>query len=384
MSSRGRVCVYSEYLFPVLVPTGIPFAGGAETQVAKLVRGLQSRGFEMTVTTCDFGQPRELTVRGVRMLRMFPLQGGPRVLRFFHPRLTRSIAALREADADVYYVNGAGLPAGLTFDVAHALGAAYINHAASDYDVVRALPADMNARDRWWYRRAIRGADALLAQTAFQQRSFRTEYGLSSEVLANLVEIPAEGVDAGKPGAVVWLGTYKAIKRPHWFVRLAEALPAQRFIMAGVIPPPPLSQEEWIEAEQAARRLPNLEVRGFLDHARVAELFRGAALLVHTSPVEGFSNVLLEAWAHGLPTVSCVDPDGIVGEFGLGAAVTEFGDLVEVVTRLLGAPEERRAAGARTRAYVRARHAPDLVFDQLAGIVDRVIAKKGRRKPRRV
>jgi glycosyltransferase involved in cell wall biosynthesis len=380
MKSRGRLCVYSEYLFPVLVPTGIPFAGGAETQLAKLVRGLQSRGFEMTVATCDFGQPREMTVRGVRILRMFPLQGGTRILRFFHPRLTRSIAALRTADADVYYVNGAGLPAGLTFDVAHALGASFINHAASDYDVVRALPADMNARDRWWYRRAIRGADALLAQTTFQQRSFRSEFGLASEVLPNLVEIPAEPVDAGRDGAVVWLGTYKAIKRPDWFLRLAEALPRHRFIMAGVIPPPPLPQTEWLEAERTAARLPNLEVRGFLDHARVAELFQGAALLVHTSPVEGFSNVLLEAWAHGLPTVSCVDPDGIVLAHGMGGAVTEFDALVANVTRLLGAPEERRAAGMRARAYVRARHTPDLVFDQLAGIVDRVIAKNGRRR----
>jgi hypothetical protein len=45
-------------------------------------------------------------------------------------------------------------------------------------------------------------------------------------------------------------------------------------------------------------------------------------------------------------------------------------------------PAARRAAGARARAYVQGRHAPDLVLDRLAGVADRVIAGVRERRTR--
>src|SRR5262249_24771908 len=143
-----------------------------------------------------------------------------------------------------------------------------------------------------------------------------------------------------------------------------------------------LTQQPWHAAEAAARQLPNLEVHGFLGHEKVYELFRGASLMVHTSPAEGFSNVLLEAWAHGLPTVSSVDPDGIVRRFGLGAVATSFPSLVAEVRRLVGDPEARRTAGARAREYAISHHSPDRVLDRLASALDRVVADVRRRRAR--
>ena len=384
MISRGTICFYSEYLFPVLGGSrGIEFAGGAETQQVKLARGLQARGFDVRIVTCDFGQPARVVIDGITVLRAFRPRGGIPVLRFFHPRLTRAVAALRAADAEVYYVNGSGLAAGLTFDVARARNASFVLHTASDYEVIASLPKHRNPRDRWWYRRALRGADARLAQTEAQQRSLRLEFGLESEVLPNVVEIPARTVDPGQNGTVVWLGTYKSIKRPEWFTSLAREFPKQRFVMVGVIPPPPLSREHWTRAEEAARALPNLSVQGFLDHARIAELFQGASLLVHTSPIEGFSNVMLEAWSYGLPTVSSVNPDDLVTRELLGAVVVEFPELKREVGRLLGDPEARRAAGRRARAYVETHHAPEVVYDRLATVLDRVVAVTRRRRAAR-
>jgi len=380
MSGRGRLCFYSEYLLPVLAPTGMPFAGGAETQLAKLVRGLRARDFDVNVVTCDFGQPARIRIDDIDIYRAFRPRSPIPVLRFFHPRLTRAIAALRAVDAEVYYVSGSGMPAGLAYEVARWRHAGFINHAASDYDLVRSAPRRSGARDRWWYRRAIRGADALLAQTEFQKAGFASLFGLASEVLPNLVEIPARPVDPGQEGPIVWLGTYKSIKRPEWFTDLARDLPGQRFIMVGVVPPPPLTQHQWDAANTAARGLPNLEVRGFMDHDQLEQLFRTASLLVHTSPVEGFSNVMLEAWSYGLPTVSCVDPDDIVKREHLGDVVAEYPELVAAVQRRIADPAGRRSAGARARAHVMAKHAPDVVLDQLAAILDRVVDQVRRRR----
>ncbi|MGH7742853.1 MAG: glycosyltransferase family 4 protein, partial [Candidatus Eiseniibacteriota bacterium] len=318
MNTRGRIAFYSEFVYPVLVPTGVPFAGGAETQIARMAAGLQDRGFDVTLVTCDFGQPAEMRVGGMRVLKTFVREQGLPGLRFFHPRLTRTMAALHRADAEVYYAKGWGLAPGLAYDAARSRGAGFISHCAHDEGCTREGLRDLNLRDRWWYLRALRGASARIAQTEWQRSHFRSEFGLASQVVPNLVEICEQPVDAGQNGVVIWLGTYKQAKRPDLFVRLASQLPEHHFVMTGVIPPPPLSQEHWRAARAASQGLANLDVDGYLPHPAVSELLSRAALLVHTSPAEGFSNVLLEAWSHGLPTVSFVDPDGLIEREGLG------------------------------------------------------------------
>jgi glycosyltransferase involved in cell wall biosynthesis len=91
--------------------------------------------------------------------------------------------------------------------------------------------------------------------------------------------------------------------------------------------------------------------------------------------VEGFSNTMLEAWAHGVPSVSAVDPDGVVVREGLGEVVDGLEGLDSAVRRMLADPAGRAAAGARARAHVRRHHAPDAVIDRLAALLDRVVAQ---------
>lgn len=376
---RGRVCFYSELVYPMLGDSAIEFAGGAEVLVAALARGLVSRGFQVSVVTCDFGQPRREVLHGVHVLRTFVSRKGIRVLRFFHPRITLATRALLEADADVYCVYGSGMQAGLTYDVARLKGRAFVMVAATDYEVVRHPTKHAGARG--WYLRALRGASAMLAQTEYQQRCLREHFGIEAGILPNLVQIPVQPVDPGQDGIVLWLATYKAGKRPEWFTALARQLPHHRFVMAGVVPPPPLTRQAWDEARAVAASCPNLEVRGFQSAEELQKLIRRASLVVHTSPVEGFSNVMLEAWAAGLPTVSGVDPDDTVKRRGMGEHVTEFPALVEAVERLMRDPQARREAGARARAYTIEKHTPDVVLDVLCGVLDRQVegVRRGRR-----
>jgi glycosyltransferase involved in cell wall biosynthesis len=219
----------------------------------------------------------------------------------------------------------------------------------------------------------VRGADAIIAQTEVQQDLFRRTWGRESVVISNLVELPESPVDAGSPGAVLWLSTYKDFKRPEWVVELARRLPSLRFIMAGVIPPPPLTAEVFERTREAARSLPNLEVRGHLDHRRLGPFFSSGALFLHTSPMEGSPNTMLEAWAHGLPTVSAVDLDGIVSREGLGEVVGDLPGIEACLGRWMSDPARRREAGARARAHVGRRHSPAGIVEQVAGVIEGVI-----------
>ncbi len=383
MSGRGRLCLYAQYLYPVACGGEIPFAGGAEVQQWLLARGLAARGFDVSVVTCDYGQPARVEREGVTLLRAFPPDAGLPVVRFFHPRLTLTVAALLSADAEVYFVQGSGLPAGIAHDVARLRGAAFVFLGAHDFDAVPSLPLAGNARDRWWYRRALRGAAARIAQTEYQRGLFRASFGVDCEVITNPAEVPPETADPGGEGAVVWLATYKPSKRPEWFTALAGRLPRWRFVMRGVIPPPPLTREAYDAALAAGRDRPNLDVGGFVEHGRVGELYHGASLFVHTSPAEGFPNTVLEAWSYGVPSVTAVDPDGAVTRHGTGLVVSTFDELVAAVDALMADPARRREMGARARDYVVRHHAPDAVYDATAALLDRVVAEVRDRRGRR-
>jgi len=373
-AGRGTLCIYAPYAYPLFTQGRVEFTGGAEVQQVAMARGLAARGFTVHMVACDFGQAARVEIDGVIVHRAYKPSDGVPVLRFFHPRLTSVVSALMAADAEAYYVRGSGFPAGITFDVARARHAAFVLGAAHDHDARRSLPLQTNARDRWWYRRALRGAWTVVAQTEFQRAMFTSEFGVSSEVIPNLVQFPEAAARVGGDGPVVWLATYKPSKRPEWFTDLARRIPERRFVMGGVIPIPPDTLEAWEAARRAAAACPNLEVRGFVDHDRIGELFHDAALFVHTSPAEGFSNTMLEAWAHGVPSVTAVDPDGIVASERLGQVATDVDAMEAAIRRMLADPDGRAAAGARARAYVARRHAPDEVLDRLATLFDRVVA----------
>src|SRR5262249_17902418 len=142
-----------------------------------------------------------------------------------------------------------------------------------DYDSMAALPHVHGPRDRWFARRAILRADAVVSQTEHQRLAFRAAFGRDSTVIPNPVAIPDERsiADAGGAPVVVGVATYKPAKRPEWFTRFAERHPDVRCRMAGVIPIPPLSDQQWREAQAVAGRCPNLEVLPTIPHERIGD-----------------------------------------------------------------------------------------------------------------
>ena len=94
-----RVCFHAPLLWPLWSDGRVAFTGGAEVQQARLVRGLAARGLDLTVVSCDYGQPSPVSVHGGRVLKTYRLDAGLPVLRFFHPRISRTLAALNAAGA---------------------------------------------------------------------------------------------------------------------------------------------------------------------------------------------------------------------------------------------------------------------------------------------
>ncbi|NOT34366.1 MAG: glycosyltransferase family 4 protein [Candidatus Eisenbacteria bacterium] len=376
MSTRGRVCLHVPYLYPLLAHGAGGTAGGAEVQQRQFALGLAQRGFEVSVVTCDYGQPSPERRDELAIWKSFAPHAGWPVLRFVHPRLTSTVAALWRANAEVYFMKGSGLLPGVTCDVAHARGAAFAWLAAHDYDVEPDFPALEHGRERAWFRRALLGCDLRLVQTEFQRTRLASVWGLESGVVKSPIGRIETATDPGSASVVLWVATYRERKRPEWFTELAARFPKHRFKMCGHVPEPPLTRDPFDAARARARELPNLEVLGDVPHQQVGTLYREAAVVVHTSEAEGFPNVFLEAWAHGVPTLSAVDPDHIVATHGIGRVAQTLDGFASELSRLLDDPEQRRVLGTRARAYVSEHHDRERILDQLAERFDELIARR--------
>ncbi len=377
MTRAPRVGIFAEFLYPIVSGGQVPFAGGIEVQLSHLGRGLARRGFDVRVVTCDYGQPDRLEVDGLTLHKAYPPAGGIPALRFFHPRLTRGLRALWGVDADVYVFRGGSMWAGLVHAVARARGRRFVWMTGHDHDVLRELPEVRGPRDRWLVQRAMRGADAIVTQTRAQQARLRTDWSLDSTVIMNSVPLPpAERVlDPGVGRELVWLSTYRAVKRPEWFTRFAERHPDIPCRMAGVVPGPPHTDAVFKTALAAAARLPNLAAQGTVPFERVGGFLSGAALFAHTSSAEGFPNTLLECWARGLPAVSAFDTDGIVERERLGACRDDYDAWEAEIEHRMADAALRREEGRRARAWVEAHHAPEVIHEALANLLRQVLAR---------
>jgi alpha-1,3-rhamnosyl/mannosyltransferase len=101
----------------------------------------------------------------------------------------------------------------------------------------------------------------------------------------------------------------------------------------------------------AQLRAHGARLEGYVDAARLAELYRGAACLVQSSRYEGFGLPVVEAMASGTPVVTVPDP-ALVEVAGGAAVVVEAGELAEGIRTALAERERLVVAGlARAREF---------------------------------
>ena len=236
----------------------------------------------------------------------------------------------------------------------------------------------------------------MIAQTTGQLEECG-RLGLSAVRIASIVEEPPPPVAGPDDGAdVIWVGSLSRWKGVDALAGLVAALPEVRFEVVG-------PQRDNVAATTLDRvlRAANVRYLGELPHAAAWARMRRARLLANTSPLEGFSNTMLEAWAAGTPVVSlAANPDDLLAAnpddlptagrspercsaaLGLCAGGSPAA-LVDMVRRLLDDKEGRRAAGRRAINYVRSVHSPVAVcrsFEELVGLAQAAPGDSGSRE----
>ena len=359
---KKRICMLNYYAWGVIADLDGKeiHIGGEEVQHALLSRYLAKRGYEVTSLVGDFGQQPVEQIGGVHVRKTFPLRAGMPGLRFFTPRLSRTWAAMKAANADVYYVSCAGAMVGVMAAFCQRHKRRFVFRIASDADCAPDTLMVTNARDRMLYHYGLRRADSILAQTQKQADLLYQNYGLRAEVAGMFSDLPDEVRGFEERGVdLLWLANMRPMKRPEWFLDVVRLVPELRCEMAGGAHPEEVPLYERVE--QGAGMLPNLKFHGQVKFGTGRSLFANARVFVNTSSFEGFPNTYLQAWANGVPVIATFDPDGIIAARGLGRAVHDAAGAAAAARELLATPEAWAECSARCRAYARERLAPETV-----------------------
>jgi len=368
------ICIVSHNGYGAIAGGKTGFVGGVERQTSLLARWLVDQGHAVTFLTWNEGGPPEEMIDGVRVIKVCRKSAGLPALRFFHPKWSGLIAAMRKADADVYYHNCGECVTGQLAMWCRRNGRLLIFSAASEADCDPALPELSSRRERWLYLHGLRGADRVIVQTVTQQAMMASNF----QVAANVIPMPAPGPSGAAHQTpigrrVLWVGRVCKVKRPDRLVEIAKVCPELHFEMVG-----PVYDDDFSRAAAAeAKALPNVTLQGAVSRDAMPDLYRRSSVLCCTSDYAGFPNTFLEAWSHGLPVVSTVDPDGVIGRENLGRVASDTATLTASIRRLLENVPAYAASSAAARHYFLQHHAMESVMPR----IEAVFASLARSRP---
>jgi glycosyltransferase involved in cell wall biosynthesis len=201
-------------------------------------------------------------------------------------------------------------------------------------------PTSMGHVDRAIFKltvpRSVRRARHVIAVSERTKRDLIELYGTPPEKIT----VTPHGVDPafgpGEPGPrdyLLYVGAIQARKDP-----LAAADAAREVGMPLVAVGPKREPALARELEQRG-----VDLRGHVEKAELAQLYRGAAALVLPSRFEGFGLPVLEAMASGTPVVASNDP--AIREVAGDAALFADDDLAGAIRHALTDRDRLAAAG---------------------------------------
>jgi len=162
-------------------------------------------------------------------------------------------------------------------------------------------------------------------------------YGIPAEkihVIPHGVDPAFSPGDGQAEGYLLFVGAVQRRKDPRAALEAALDL-GMPLVVAGPDREPALATE---------LRTLGADLRGYVEKAELAELYRGATCLVVPSRYEGFGLPVLEALASGTPVVAAPDR-ALIEVAGDAAVYAERDDLAGAILHAVERREELRASG---------------------------------------
>ncbi|WP_029136129.1 glycosyltransferase [Nakamurella lactea] len=408
-----RIALVSMHTSPLDNP-GSGDAGGMNVYLEAVSRHLVAEGLEIDLLTRRTAPDQPDSVLLPSGARLRYLAAGPpdtvpkSALRHFVDEFSQNVADLGHYDVvhSHYWLSGvAGLAVAEASGAPHVLNlhtvAAMKNAALAPGDAPEP-PLRLN-----WERDLVRASALIVAATAAEADSIHRDYGAADDRIAVIPpgvdreifrpdgaapnwssELPglADGARrAIEHGGYLMMGARtQPLKGHDLAVRALAALPADRLlVLVGDVSP---GQDAFrAELDRLIGQLGLADRVVFLPaqpRKRLADLLRGAALLLGPSHSETFGLITLEAAACGTPTIAS-KVNGLaeaVGDGVSGVLVPSFDPQVwaAVISELLADPQRLAALSASAQHYA-SRFDWAAVAGRLAGHYRRLAASRGER-----
>ncbi|HWL95082.1 MAG TPA: glycosyltransferase family 4 protein [Phycisphaerae bacterium] len=361
---ENDICFVAPNAFPSLSGReDLVHIGGAERQQIAVARELARTGLRVCFVTHDHGQEDGSTFDGIRVFKTCARQAGLPVLRFIHPRWTGLWGAMNRANAAAYYQRTAGAETGQAAFWCRRRNRPFIVSIASDRDCTPSMIARFSRRERWLYLYGLRRADCVIAQTLRQKTLLHGNFAITARVIPSVARsMPAPGTTVEHlqgdpwPQRVLWIGRFFAAKRIDRLFEVARCCSTVAFEVIGG------DRRGAIDFCRMNLRLDskdipaNITFHGVVPDRAMSFHYASGSLLLCTSDYEGFPNTFLEAWTHGIPVVSTVDPDAVIQTHKLGIHARS---VPEVCDAIQGMFHDRRAwelSSMNARLYVERFH----------------------------
>ncbi len=238
--------------------------GGGELQIALLAKALVKGGHEVVVI--DLKVHKDFVTKdGIKVFKIKGWNSGIPVIRFFTHRLPNIYRSLKTQKADIYYCR--------IRDFRH-----------------------------------------------IEQQKILARKNIKSYVFPNLIDLDEPVSSNAHSDYFIYAGSLDKRKGFVKFFELIKKTPNYFFKVVGQ----PRDKTGYLYYEKL-KSFNNVMLLGKLCHSATMHQIANAKALISTSPMEGFPNVFLEAWAHGVPVLSLYcDPGGVIeknklGEIGLGS-----------------------------------------------------------------
>jgi len=320
-----RICFWGKIADALLGKT----YGGGELQIALLAKSLASLGHEIVVVDLDI-EEGFVTDEGIRVLPVKGYNSGMKMFRTLTHRLPALYSTFREIRADVYYCRIREYRHIIVYLAARKVKAKFILSLASDLDILSIRKRwkhfySSNVKDLWGvfngimgetvYPYLLRNADLLMVQHEGQQ-DILSKKGIPSKVFYNMIEanglrLTNENVSSQQ---FVYVGSLDKRKGFEDFFELVKRTPNHNYKVIGKV-----RDKTGSRLYRQLGNFRNVRLMGKLSHSETMNEISRSKALISTSPMEGFPNIFIEAWACGVPVLSLyVDPGGVINREKLG------------------------------------------------------------------
>ncbi len=302
-------------------------SGGGELQIALLAKALVSTGHD--VVFVDYNVSGDfVSQEGIKVRSIKGYNDGIRFLRTFR-RFKLIYQLLVNQQADIYYCRIRDFRHIFAYWASRKVKAKFILALASDLDVT-----SLRMRLKYYYFAEIGGLwwffNGLLSEAVYNfllkqsdlvlsqhegQKGILLKKKIKSEILYNLIDISEIPV-INNPSHLEFCYVGSLDKRKGFadFYNLVTESESSSFKIIGT----PRDKTGEIYYEKI-KMLKNVKLLGRLSHSDTLYQISNSKALISTSPMEGFPNIFIEAWACGIPVLSLFfDPGNIIQKENLG------------------------------------------------------------------